>query len=216
MTPGGEQRTVLVVDDHPVVRRGVVAMLTLQPWVARVVEAGTAADGVATAVAESPDAAVVDLGLPDGDGVGLVRRIKNARPDCAIVVLTMTRDAATVTACLEAGANGYLLKDSAADALVGALRTALDGGVVLGPAVGGDVLEKVRRDVPPPFDVLTPRELRIVALLGSGLSTVDIAKRLGITEKTVRNQLAGTLPKLGVEDRVQAALLARDAGLTSP
>ena len=213
MTVADEGLCVLLVDDHPIVRRGMAALLAAQPWVARTVEAGTVAAAAEAAVVERPDAAVVDLGLPDGDGVALIRRIRRTAPECALLVLTMTRDPDTVRACLEAGAGGYLLKESAPDALVSALRTVLDGGVYLGPHVGSQALVQVRRDVPAPFDVLTPREVLLMRMLAGGRTTAEIAHRLDVSEKTVRNQLASILPKIGANDRVQAALLARDAGL---
>lgn len=204
---------VLLVDDHPVVRRGLAAMLTGEPWITRLIEAGTVADALRIAVLEKPDAAVVDLGLPDGDGVSLIRRLRHAVPGCAVLVLTMTQDDATVQACLAAGATGYLLKESAPDALLPALRTVLDGGLVLGPQVVTSALSGVRRTVPPPFDLLSPRELQHVGLLAAGLSGAQIADVLNVTEKTVRNQMAAILAKLGIADRVRVALLARDAGL---
>ena len=204
---------VLLVDDHPVVRRGLAAMLNGEPWVTRLVEAGTVADALKVAVLEKPDAAVVDLGLPDGDGVSLIRRLRHAVPGCAVLVLTMTQDDATVQACLAAGATGYLLKESAPDALLPALRTVLDGGLVLGPQVATGALSGVRRTVPASFDLLSPRELQHVGLLAAGLSAAQIADVLNVTEKTVRNQMAAILAKLGIADRVRVALLARDAGL---
>lgn len=204
---------VLLVDDHPVVRRGLAAMLQGQSWVGGLIEAGTVDEAVRLAVLERPDVAIVDLGLPDGDGVGLIRRVRNAVPGCAVLVLTMTRDDATVQSCLGAGAAGYLLKESAPDALLPALRTVLDGGLVLGPGVATTALSGARRGVPPPFDLLSPRELQHVGLLATGLSGWQIADALNVTEKTVRNQMAAILAKLGVSDRVRLALMARDAGL---
>lgn len=203
---------VLLVDDHPVVRRGMASLLSLEPWISRLVEVGSVGEALRTATTDRPDAAVVDLALPDGDGVSLIRRLRRVAPECVVLVLTMTRDEATVQACLEAGASGYLLKDSAPDSLVPSLRTVAEGGIVLGPHVSPGTLRTLRR-VPPPFDVLTPRELRHVGLLASGLSSAQIAERLDVTEKTARNQMAAILAKLGVADRVQVALLARDAGL---
>lgn len=204
---------VLLVDDHPVVRRGLAAMLHGEAWVDRLSEAGTVAEAFRLAVLEKPDAAVVDLGLPDGDGVSLIRRLRHAVPGCVVLVLTMTHDDATVQACLAAGATGYLLKESAPDALLPALRAVLDGGLVLGPQVATTALSGVRQSVPSPFDLLSPRELQHVGLLAAGLSGAQIADALAVTEKTVRNQMAAILAKLGIADRVRLALLARDAGL---
>ncbi|MFT4295365.1 MAG: response regulator transcription factor [Micropruina sp.] len=209
--PGAE--TVLLADDHPVVRRGLAALLSGEDWIGRLIEAGTIAEALRLTVLERPGTAVVDLGLPDGDGVSLIRGIRRAVPECAVVVLTMTQDDATVHASLEAGASGYLLKESAPDALLPALRTVRDGGMVLGPQVATSALAGLRRTVPSPFDLLSPRELQHVGLLASGRSGAQIADALGVTEKTVRNQMAGILAKLGIADRVQIALMARDAGL---
>lgn len=213
MDSTAEPATVLLVDDHPVVRRGLAAMLHGEAWVGRLVEAGTVADALRIAVLEKPNAAVVDLGLPDGDGVSLIRRLRHAVPGCLVLVLTMTQDDATVQACLSAGATGYLLKESAPDALLPALRTVLDGGLVLGPRVATSAISGARKAVPSPFDLLSPRELQHVGLLAAGLSGGQIAGALNVTEKTVRNQMAAILAKLGVSDRVRLALLARDAGL---
>lgn len=208
-----EPAVVLLVDDHPVVRRGLVALLGGENWIGRTIEAGTIAEASKLAVLERPDIAVVDLGLPDGDGVSLFRVLQRSTPQCSIVVLTMTHDDATMRTCLEAGASGYLLKESAPDALLPALRTVRDGGLVLGPQVATNALVGVRRSVPSPFDVLSPRELQHVGLLASGRSGPQIASALNVTEKTVRNQMAGILAKVGAADRVQVALMARDAGL---
>lgn len=212
---GTRDAVVLLVDDHPIVRRGMASLLSGEPWIARLIEAGTAAEAARLATVETPDVAVVDLALPDGGGVGLIRQIKLAVPNCLVLVLTMTRDGAMVQACLAAGASGYLLKDSAPEALVPSLRTVVEGGLVLGPDVTLGSFHAPHRPSPP-FDVLTPRELRHVSLLASGLSSAEIARRLDVTDKTARNQMATILTKLGVADRVQAALLARDAGLHEP
>ena len=205
--------TVLVVDDHPVVRRGLAAMLGLEDWVGRVVEAGSVREGAAVGATERADVAVVDLGLPDGDGVELVRRLRRA-PGCPVLVLTMTRDEGVVRACLAAGAGGYLLKDSPPDAVVRAARTVLDGGLVLGPEIARAALPTGRAArLPAPLDRLSPADLRLLGLLADGRTNPRIAAELGVAEKTVRNRVSTLLGVLGVEDRVQAALLAREKGL---
>ena len=207
--------TVLIVDDHPVVRRGLAAMLGLEDWVARVVEAGSVRDGAAAGATERVDVAVVDLGLPDGDGPARRRRLRRA-PGCPVLVLTMTRDEGIVRACLAAGAGGYLLKDSPPDAVVRAVRTVLDGGLVLGPEVARAALPTTRpARLPAPLDRLTPADLRLLAHVADGRTNPRIAAELGVAEKTVRNRVSTLLGVLGVEDRVQAALLAREKGLTS-
>lgn len=206
--------TVLVVDDHPVVRRGLAAMLGLEDWVGRVVEAASVREGAALGATEAADVAVVDLGLPDGDGVELVRRLRRT-PGCPVLVLTMTRDEGVVRTCLAAGAGGYLLKDSPPDAVVRAVRTVLDGGLVLGPEVAGAARPSPSRaaPLPPPLHRLSPAELRLLRLVAEGRTNPWIAAELGVAEKTVRNRVSVLLSALGVADRVQAALLAREKGL---
>jgi DNA-binding NarL/FixJ family response regulator len=206
--------TVLVVDDHPIVRRGLAALLIGERWVREVVEAATVREAQASAVTTRPDVALLDLGLPDGDGMSLIPHLRRVVPRCALLVLTMTKDDEVVGAALAAGTNGYVLKDSAPEVILGAIRTVLDGGLVLGPDVPVSALHGARRTtVPPPLDRLTPTELRILGMVGRGARNGEIAAALGISEKTVRNRLTSVLAAIGATDRVQAALTARDAGL---
>jgi DNA-binding NarL/FixJ family response regulator len=211
-TPGP---TILIVDDHPVMRHGLTALLEVEDWVGRVEQATTAADAAERAVTLHPQLAVVDLGLPDGDGVELIRRIRRSVPDCAVLVLTMTSEPATVRACLDAGASGYVLKSTAPATVVHSVRTVADGGLVLGPGVAAHTLDAGEPGrLRPPLDRLSPRDLRVLAMVGDGRSNAQIARTLGLSEKTVRNRLSAILTVTGVADRVQAALLARDHGLT--
>jgi DNA-binding NarL/FixJ family response regulator len=213
-----EGRRVLIVDDHHIVRRGLRIMLEGERWVDAVVEAATAADAVKQAVSHRVDVVAMDVMLPDGDGIEATRRILQSRPGVRVLMVTMADDDDVVARALAAGARGYVLKDTDPDAVVDALRTIAGGGVVLGPRIGSVILNNLRRTPavrPPPFDTLSVRELDILALLASGDSNARIARHLGVSEKTVRNQLSIMFVKLGVTDRVQAALLARDAGVTS-
>ncbi|MEU4689832.1 response regulator transcription factor [Actinoplanes sp. NPDC023714] len=207
---------VLIVDDHPVVRRGLRVMLESEPWVAEVVEAASVAEAVRQAVTQQVHVVAMDVVLPDGDGIDATRRILQTRRDARVLILTMAEDDHLVARALRAGARGFVLKATDPDAVVDALRTVAAGGVVLGPAVGAAVLTALRPGpgpLPPPFDQLTIRERDILTRLAGGDSNARIARHLGISEKTVRNQLTPIFTKLGVADRVQAALLARDAGL---
>lgn len=216
-TAGGSPTTVLLVDDHPLVRHGLRALLECESWVDRVVEAAAAREAAALAVTERPDVAVVDLGLPDCAGVDLVRRLRRTVPACPVLVLTMTRDEASVRDCLDAGAGGYVLKDTAPRVVVNAIRTVLDGGLVLGPRVAAKPTRAFDPGrPPPPLDRLTPSDLRLLVLVAEGHRNGDIGRAMGISEKTVRNRISGILARLGVADRVQAALLARDKGLLEP
>ncbi|MEJ3750276.1 response regulator transcription factor [Actinomycetes bacterium KLBMP 9797] len=210
MVPG--DRTVLVVDDHPIVRLGMAAVLRAEPWVVRVLEAATLAAARQAVTLDHPDMAIVDLGLPDGDGLSLIRELPSIAPGCAALVMTMTNDPATVRAVLDAGARGYVLKDSAPELVAAAVRTVAAGGRVLGPDVADRAAPAA---VPAPFDRLSPRELRLARLVAAGRTNRQIADQLSITEKTVRNQVAQVTAKLGVPDRFQAALLAHRLGLTT-
>jgi DNA-binding NarL/FixJ family response regulator len=211
-----ENQRILIVDDHPVVRRGLRSMLQAEPWVAEVVEAETVAQAVMEAVTGEVDVVAMDIGLPDGDGVEATRRILQARPKAKILVVTMVDDEDAVSRALRAGARGYMLKGTDPDTLVDALCTVASGGVVLGPEVGPTLLTTLQgsqAELPAPLNRLTPRERDILSQLAAGDSNVQIARRLGLSDKTVRNQLSVVFTKLGVAGRVQAALLARDAGM---
>lgn len=209
-------RLVLLVDDHPVVRRGLVALLAAQPWVRATREASSVAEAVAAATSSPPDVAVVDLGLPDGNGLDLIGRLARIAPHCRVLVLTMNSDAGHVRAALEAGAHGFLVKETDPELVVDSVKTVAGGGTVIGPhldrfdLVGADAREPA---VAAPFDRLTARELQLVRNLAAGRSNAEIARRLDVSEKTVRNQVALVTAKIGVADRVQAALLARDRGI---
>ncbi|HEY5979701.1 MAG TPA: response regulator transcription factor [Microlunatus sp.] len=206
--------TVLIVDDHPVVRHGLAALLADEAWAGRVVEASGVAEAARLAIIERPRLAVVDLQLPDGTGLALIARLRTTVPDCAIVVLTLTTEGAAVDACLHAGARGYLRKDSPPQALLPAFRTVAEGGTVLGPGVGAGALGSgTTGELSAPLNRLSPRDLTMVRLLGEGRSNSEIARQINVSEKTVRNRLSTIYSVLGVADRVQAALLAREKGL---
>lgn len=204
---------VLVVDDHPVVRRGIVALLSSQDWVGDVFQASGVAEARDTARTAGPDLCVVDIRLPDGSGIEFVTAVKRERPATRCVVLSMEAETLTVQKALAAGADGYLVKDSEPDLLVDALRTAAHGGVVLGAAVARAGLQLEPAGVSGAFGELTPRELQIVAMIAAGDTNSHISRQLSLSEKTVRNMASIVLAKTGAKDRVQLALLARDAGV---
>jgi len=191
-------------------------MLEGESWVDEVLEAATVAEAVRVAVTRDVQVVAMDVALPDGDGVEATRRILRARPDAKVLMLTMSDDEDVVARSLRAGARGYMLKDTDPDIVLDALRTVARGGIVLGPKIGPSVLHSLRRapaELPAPLDQLTTRERDILDHLSRGESNTVIARNLGVSEKTVRNQVSTVFTKLGVADRVQAALLARDAGL---
>jgi two-component system nitrate/nitrite response regulator NarL len=206
---------VLVVDDHPIVRRGLVALLDGEAWVAGVWEAADAEEAVRTAVLEEVDVVAMDVGLPGGDGIEATRRILRSRPTAGVLMLTMSDDDRTVERALAAGARGYLLKETDPDTVVDALRTVASGGVVLGPRIGPAVLAARRPGPAAPFDRLTVREQEVLRRLAAGRANSVIARELGLSDKTVRNYLSSLFTKLGVVDRVQAAFLAREAGFVA-
>ncbi len=207
------QCTVLVVDDHPVVHRGLKAMLDGLEWVANTLVAETAAQGIAEATRNRPDLAVIDIRLPDGDGVDVVRRLAGIVPDCRCLVLTMDADAATIRRAIDAGAAGYLLKDCDPELILDALAALRHGGLVLGEAALAALAIPATTAMPPPFDRLTPREAILAGFVGAGLTNQAMASRLGVSEKTIRNQLSSVLVRVGARDRVHLAVLARERGV---
>jgi DNA-binding NarL/FixJ family response regulator len=211
-------RRILIVDDHPVVRRGLRAMLEGEPWVEAVLEASTVAEAVREAVTGKVNVIAMDVTLPDGDGIDATRQILRRRPDAYVLIITWANDEDLVARALQAGARGYVLKDTDPDIVVDALRTVAGGSLVMGPKIGAALVTGAQRspaDPPAPFDQLTTREMDIVALLVDGESNAGIAKRLNVTEKTVRNQLSTVFSKLNVSDRTQAALLAQRNGISA-
>lgn len=197
---------VLVVDDHAVVREGLLALLATAGDLACV---GTAADG-ATAVAlvdrDPPDVVLMDLVMPGTDGVGATRQIVARHPDTAVVVLSSAGDETRIRAALSAGACGYLLKHVGPDELLDAVRAAHRGESPLDPRAGRVLLDMRRR----PEQELTPREVDVLRLVAQGLANKQVGRRLGITERTVKTHLTRVMQRIGVTDRVQAALWARD------
>src|SRR5215217_5366469 len=208
-------RTVLVVDDHPVFRGGLRALLDPEPWVGSVVEVGTVQEAVEAARTKTIDLAVMDLRLPDGDGLEATRRVLGIQPRIRVVMLTMDTDQQWISEALDAGAHGYIVKLSAPEAIVAALQTVAFGGLALGPDVdrASLVAGKEGPHVPPPLDRLTARELEILTALASGDSNTVIAGKMHVSERVVRSDLARICAKLEVSDRLQAALLARDHGI---
>ena len=202
--------TTLVVDDHPVVRKGLVALLDGEQWAGRCVQADSVASAKAVAVAERPGLAVVDIRLPDGDGVEVVSALRTLVPQCRCLMLTMEANPSLVRRAMDAGAAGYLVKDSDSDLVVDALRTISRGGVVLGREVAD---AGTAPSTPAVLRRLTPRELQLVELVARGAANQQIARRFGVSEKTVRNQLSAVVAKLGVGGRVQLAVLAREHGI---
>jgi DNA-binding NarL/FixJ family response regulator len=200
---------VLLVDDHAVVRRGLRGFLDLQDGIEVVGEASDGAEGIARADELTPDVVLMDLLMPNVDGITAIAAIRQRHPDTDIVAVTSFIEEDKVTAALEAGASGYLLKDAAADEVAAAIRAARAGEVHLDPAVARMLAERMRaRRDEPQVEPLTAREQEVLRLIGRGAANKEIAHELSITERTARTHVSNILGKLGLASRTQAALWA--------
>ena len=208
---------VLVADDHPVFRSGLRALLEVDPDIVVAGEAGTGAEAVELASRLLPDLVMMDLHMPDLDGIAATKQILHHDPDARIMVFTMFDDDDSVFAAMRAGARGYLLKGSSPGDVIHAVHLVISGGAMFGPAVAQRVIEFFARPRPAGriavFPQLTDREHEILDLVARGQSNSTIAARLYISEKTVRNHVSSIFAKLAVADRAQAVARARDAGL---
>jgi DNA-binding NarL/FixJ family response regulator len=200
---------VLLVDDHGVVRRGLRGYLELLDDIEIIGEAANGLRGVELAAELQPDVILMDLVMPQLDGIGAITQIKAANPAIQVVALTSFIEEEKVTAALEAGASGFILKDAEADDVAAAIRAAYNDEVHLDPAAARILAKGIRtRSAAPPVDPLTERELEVLALVGRGRSNKEIATELGITERTARTHVSNILGKLGLASRTQAALYA--------
>lgn len=207
---------VLVADDHPVFRSGLCALLATDPAVTVVGEAATGTEAVAATTREQPDVVLMDLNMPELDGVAATARILQADPRVAVLVLTMFDDDDSVFAAMRAGARGYLLKGTNQADILHAVHAVAAGGAVFGPAVAQRVLDFFAHGAAhsaATFPQLSDREREVLDLLAQGDSNNRIAVRLTISEKTVRNHVSNIFAKLAVADRAQAIVRAREAGL---
>ena len=207
---------VLIVDDHPIVLHGLRSVLEGEPWIEEISEARSVAEAIKEATTRRVHLVIMDVRLPDGDGVEATRRIIRALPEVAVLVMTMDDDAELVARAMEAGAHGFVLKDLDPVDFVTLLRAVAAGSIVIGPHAGVSVRTGTRggpAGLPPPLNSLTTREVEILTMLAASRTTAEIGRRFGVSQKTVRNQLSGIFVKIGVHDRVQAALLAQRLGL---
>ncbi|HUG55581.1 MAG TPA: response regulator transcription factor [Candidatus Limnocylindrales bacterium] len=206
---------VLLVDDHELVRQGISAMLATAEDVQIVGEARTGREAVEVARRELPDVVLMDVRMPDMDGLEATRRIKEERPRTAVIMVTMHENPAYLREAVRAGAAGYLLKDVGRDELVDAIRQVASGGAF----IEGQMLKGMLSDlkpggpVPPAARNLTKREREILGLVAEGMSNREIAERLVLSPETVKSHVAAILEKLGVSDRTQAAIYAVRNGL---
>jgi NarL family two-component system response regulator LiaR len=211
-----EPITVLLVDDHAMVRQGVRAFLETQNNIAVVAEAGSGEEAVRLATEHAPDVALVDLIMPGMDGVETTRRLTARSPRTNVVVLTSYHDDEHVFPAIRAGALSYILKEVGPDELADAVRKAAVGEAVLHPQVAARVVRELhgaRRDEPNAFHALSERELEVLKLIAEGLSNAEISNRLFISEKTTKSHVSNILSKLHLADRTQAAVYAWREGV---
>ena len=206
---------VLIVDDHPVVRDGLRALLDSTDHAEVVAEAASGIAAIRQARTHRPDVVIMDLNLPDLDGIEATRRIRQLVPDTAVLVLSMLEDDESVFAAMRAGAHGYVLKGASQGDIERAIQTVAGGGAFLGPQVARRVLGLLTTPPreEPPFPQLTGREREVLDLIAAGLPNRQIATRLDISAKTVSNHISSIFAKLHLSDRAAAILQARDAGL---
>ncbi len=209
--------TVVIVDDHPVVRAGMRTVLDATPDVTVAAEGASGADALGLVSQHCPDVLVLDVNLPDLNGLEVARQLRQRGATTAILVLTAYDDPQAVFGLLESGATGYVLKDEALETLANAVQAVARGESWLSPTVARQVVRRaVGRDPAPPGQPthsLTPRELEVLRLLAQGLDNTAIARRLVLTKRTVQNHVGNIYGKLGVASRTEAALYAIRHGL---
>ncbi|HEY2506644.1 MAG TPA: response regulator transcription factor [Streptosporangiaceae bacterium] len=206
----GPRIKVFLLDDHEIVRRGVRELLEAETDITVVGEAGTAASALARIPALTPDVAVLDVRLPDGDGVSVCREIRSSMPEVACLMLTSFSEDEALFDAIMAGAAGYVLKQIRGTDLVGAVRTVAAGQSMLDPEAASKVMNRMRDQATKtdPLAELTNSERKILELIGAGLTNRQIGEQMFLAEKTVKNYVSGLFAKLGMERRTQAAAFA--------
>jgi len=200
---------VFLLDDHEVVRRGLRELLESEDDMEVVGEAGTAEEALGRIPATSPNVAVLDMRLPDGDGIDVCREVRSRHPEIACIMLTSFSDDDAVYAAILAGAAGYLLKQVRGNDLVDAIRRVADGESLLDPAVTTRVLERLRhKDDDDPLAALTDQERKILEHIAEGLTNRQIGEQMFLAEKTVKNYVSNMFAKLGMSRRTEAAAYA--------
>lgn len=205
---------VFLLDDHEVVRRGLTDLLDAEPDISVVGDADSVEHALVRGPAVRPHVAVLDVRLPDGDGISVCRELRSQMPELSCLMLTSFDDEEALLDAIMAGASGYVLKQIKGSDLVSAVRTVASGQSMLDPTTTARLMRSLRADpaeapaLAPELASLSPRERDILALIGDGLTNREIGKKLYLSEKTVKNHISRLLAKLGVQRRVQAAVLA--------
>jgi DNA-binding NarL/FixJ family response regulator len=201
---------VLIVDDHPIVRDGLAAVLDTQPDLEVAGLADNGQQAIHQVAALSPDVVLMDLKMPTMDGASTTATIKKSHPDVRVLVLTTYDTDADITAAVDAGADGYLLKQASRDELCAAIRTVARGGSALSPAVAAKVLGRMRGE---PGEGLSAREIEVLTAVARGRSNKEVARKLHLSEATVKTHLLHIYTKLGVADRTAAVTNALERGI---
>ena len=206
---------VLIADDHAIFRDGMTALLEAAAGIDVVGEAGTGEEAIAKASKATPDVILMDIMMPDLNGVAATKRILRRNPKIGVIMLTMLEDDETVFAAMCAGARGYILKGSGKAEVLHTIEVVAGGSAVFGPAIAGRLVHFFQEgglEEEQPFPELTPREREVLELIANGVSNQDIADQLHISPRTVGNHISNIFSKLQVSDRAQAIVKARQAG----
>jgi NarL family two-component system response regulator LiaR len=208
---------ILIADDHPVVRRGLTSLINIKSGMELVGEAADGVEAVEKALSLQPDVILLDLMMPRKDGLEAIKEIKQANPDARILVVTSFAEDERVFPAIKAGALGYLLKDSPPEMLVQAIYDVYRGESSLHPTIARKLIREINQppDLPPTEEPLSKRELEVLRLVARGLSNLEIAADLVVSEGTVRVHVSNILTKLHLANRTQAALYALQEGLAS-
>lgn len=200
---------VFVVDDQEIVRRGVIDLCAAEPDIEIVGEAGTAARARVRIAATRPDVVLLDMRLPDGNGIDVCRDVRSDNPDIRCIILTAYDDDEAINAAVLAGASGYVLKEVKGNRLIENIRTVAAGGSLLGPSLSHRVVERLRTEhqAHSRLEALSARESDVLDLIAEGLTNRQIGEILALAEKTVKNYVSSLLSKLGLQRRTQAAVL---------
>ncbi|MFE8700264.1 response regulator [Cytobacillus sp. FJAT-54145] len=204
---------VAVVDDHEMVRKGIISYLLTEPEIELVGEANSGKNAIDLVLKERPQVVLMDLLMENGTGIDATKGILKDYPECKIIIITSFYDDEQVFPAIEAGAFSYLLKTATAEEVVSAIRKAASGEAVIEPKVANRMMNRLRSQEKKPHDELTEREIEVLMCIGEGMTNQDISEELFIGIKTVKTHVSNILSKLGVADRTQAAIYANRNGI---